>query len=71
MCSQQVRLLEEEHVSHHINMGIIPWFHTFGCFSVIGLLINKATFVFLPKFEEVSFLRCIQVINRRILLDRS
>lgn len=60
-CSQQTRLLEDEHVSHMINLGIIPWFHAFGCFSLIGLMINKATLVFLPKFEEVPFLQCIQV----------
>ncbi|KAG4067360.1 hypothetical protein HA402_000351 [Bradysia odoriphaga] len=57
---QQTSLLEDEHVSHPIYMGIIPWFHAFGSHSLVGIMINKATLVFLPKFEEVSFLRCIE-----------
>lgn len=44
-----------------ITSSVAPWFHSMGFF---GLILNAcsrdATFVYLPKFENETFLRCIQ-----------
>ncbi len=41
--------------------SVAPWFHSMGFFSmVLNACSRDATFVFLPKFEEETFLRCVQ-----------
>lgn len=41
--------------------SVAPWFHSMGFFSmVLNSCSRDATFVFLPKFEEETFLRCVQ-----------
>lgn len=41
--------------------SVAPWFHSMGFFSmVLNACSRDAAFVFLPKFDEESFLRCIQ-----------
>lgn len=41
--------------------SVAPWFHSMGFFSmVLNACSRDATFVFLPKFDEETFLRCIQ-----------
>lgn len=44
-----------------IILSIIPWFHSFGCLTLICSSANGQTIVFLPKFEENAFLRAIEV----------
>ncbi|KAG4074567.1 hypothetical protein HA402_005632 [Bradysia odoriphaga] len=41
--------------------SVAPWFHSLGFFSMVLYACSRvATFVFLPKFEEETFLRCVQ-----------
>lgn len=39
---------------------VIPCFHAYGLLSTVGMAICGAELIFLPKFEEHSFLRAIQ-----------
>ncbi|XP_058058848.1 uncharacterized protein LOC131209735 [Anopheles bellator] len=41
-------------------LSVIPWFHAFGCLTLINVLCNKLKLVSLPKFEEGLFLSCIE-----------
>ncbi|XP_055850186.1 uncharacterized protein LOC129914807 [Episyrphus balteatus] len=41
-------------------LSVIPWFHAFGCISLILTCCMDTTMVFLPKFEEKVFLGAIQ-----------
>ncbi|EAA11995.3 AGAP004655-PA [Anopheles gambiae str. PEST] len=41
-------------------LGVIPWFHAFGCLTLINVICNKLKLVSLPKFEEGLFLSCIE-----------
>uniref|UniRef100_A0AAG5CN84 Luciferin 4-monooxygenase n=1 Tax=Anopheles atroparvus TaxID=41427 RepID=A0AAG5CN84_ANOAO len=41
-------------------LGVIPWFHAFGCLTLINVLSNQLKLVSLPKFEEGLFLSCIE-----------
>lgn len=42
-------------------LGVIPWFHSFGCITMIALVCLGFPIVIVPKFEERSFLSCIEV----------
>ncbi|GAB0097778.1 luciferin 4-monooxygenase [Sergentomyia squamirostris] len=41
-------------------LGIIPWFHAFGCLTLCGTTLNGIKIVLLPKFEEYLFLSAIE-----------
>lgn len=41
-------------------LGVIPWFHAFGCLTLLGVACNGVKLVLLPKFEEGLFLSCIE-----------
>uniref|UniRef100_A0A182QEY9 Luciferin 4-monooxygenase n=1 Tax=Anopheles farauti TaxID=69004 RepID=A0A182QEY9_9DIPT len=41
-------------------LSVIPWFHAFGCLTLINVLCNKLKLISLPKFEEGLFLSCIE-----------
>ncbi|XP_067617505.1 luciferin 4-monooxygenase isoform X2 [Eurosta solidaginis] len=41
-------------------LTVIPWFHVFGCLTLILTSSMGTTLVFLPKFEENLFLRAIE-----------
>ncbi|XP_062557091.1 uncharacterized protein LOC134221931 isoform X2 [Armigeres subalbatus] len=41
-------------------LGVLPWFHAYGCMTLINVLCNKQLLVSLPKFEEGLFLSCIE-----------
>ncbi|XP_058449941.1 uncharacterized protein LOC131429669 [Malaya genurostris] len=41
-------------------LGVIPWFHAYGCLTLINVISNKMKLVSLPKFEEGLFLSCIE-----------
>jgi 4-coumarate--CoA ligase len=41
-------------------LGLIPWFHAFGCITLINVLMVAVKVVFIPKFEEGLFLSCIE-----------
>lgn len=41
-------------------LSIIPWFHTFGCLTMMSSCLTDVKLVFLPKFEEKSFLGAIK-----------
>ncbi|KAG4075442.1 hypothetical protein HA402_015095 [Bradysia odoriphaga] len=44
-----------------VSSSIAPWFHSMGFFAMIlNACSRDVTFVFLPKFDNESFLRCIQ-----------
>ncbi|XP_037050002.1 4-coumarate--CoA ligase 1-like [Bradysia coprophila] len=44
-----------------VGSSVAPWFHSMGFFAmIINACSRDATFVFLPKFDNESFLRCIQ-----------
>lgn len=52
--------LEDQITNNPVLLSIIPWFHSFGCLTLICCCSNGQTIVFLPKFEEVSFLKSIE-----------
>lgn len=41
-------------------LGVLPWFHAYGCMTLINVICNKQKLVSLPKFEEGLFLSCIE-----------
>lgn len=41
-------------------LGVIPWFHAFGCLTLLGVIAGAVQLVSLPKFEEGLFLSCIE-----------
>lgn len=42
-------------------LTVIPWFHAFGCLSLITTGTMGTRLVYLPKFEENLFLSAIEV----------
>lgn len=42
-------------------LTVIPWFHSFGCLTLITATVLGTTLVYLPKFEEHLFLGAIEV----------
>ena len=42
-------------------LTVIPWFHSFGCLTLITTGVMGACLVYLPKFEEHLFLSAIEV----------
>lgn len=42
-------------------LSVIPWFHSYGCVTLISLVCLGFKSVVIPKFEEKLFLSCIQV----------
>lgn len=61
MCSARERKMEDKLVPNPRILSIIPWFHTFGCHVLIGSTINNYVLIYLPKFEDRTFLGGIQV----------
>lgn len=57
--------LEKAVAPNAVILSIIPWFHAFGCLTLTCSMLNRDQIVFLPKFEEVSFLRAIMVSENR------
>lgn len=53
-----------------IQLSVIPWFHAYGCLTIIGSLINFEKIVFLEKFEDKPFLTAIEVISQ-IFIEKS
>lgn len=43
-------------------LTVIPWFHSFGCLTLITTGVMGACLIYLPKFEEHLFLSAIEVI---------
>ncbi|XP_055616636.1 uncharacterized protein LOC129762426 [Toxorhynchites rutilus septentrionalis] len=41
-------------------LGVLPWFHAYGCMTLINVICNKQKLVSLPKFDEGLFLSCIE-----------
>ncbi|XP_014093250.1 luciferin 4-monooxygenase [Bactrocera oleae] len=41
-------------------LTVIPWFHSFGCLTLITATVLGTTLVYLPKFEEHLFLGAIE-----------
>ncbi|XP_055373680.1 uncharacterized protein LOC129607016 [Condylostylus longicornis] len=41
-------------------LSVIPWFHSYGCVSLILITVFAMRLVFLPRFEEKAFLRAIE-----------
>ncbi|XP_058118404.1 uncharacterized protein LOC131288319 [Anopheles ziemanni] len=52
--------LESSFEGPRIILGVIPWFHAFGCLTLINVLCNQQKLISLPKFEEGLFLSCIE-----------
>lgn len=53
--------VERQLAPEPIVLGIIPWFHAFGCMSLMALMLYRVRMVFLPRFEETVFLAAIPV----------
>uniref|UniRef100_A0A1L8DZ07 Luciferin 4-monooxygenase n=1 Tax=Nyssomyia neivai TaxID=330878 RepID=A0A1L8DZ07_9DIPT len=47
-------------VTNAVSLGILPWFHTYGLMTLIGLITKGVKFVCLPRFEEKTFLNALQ-----------
>lgn len=41
-------------------LSVIPWFHAYGALTLMMISMLGAKMVFLPKFQDKHFLRCIQ-----------
>ncbi|XP_058811880.1 uncharacterized protein LOC131676664 [Topomyia yanbarensis] len=52
--------LVEPPPSGMVLLGVLPWFHAYGCLTLINVICNKQKLVSLPKFEEGLFLSCIE-----------
>ncbi|XP_050068385.1 uncharacterized protein LOC126556880 [Anopheles maculipalpis] len=48
---------------------VLPWFHAFGCLSLINVLCIKERMVALPKFEDFLYLGCIETYRCNTLLS--
>lgn len=48
-------------------LGIIPWFHAFGCLTLFCQTLYGMKMVFLPMFEENLFLNTIQTYKATFL----
>uniref|UniRef100_A0A182J5K8 Luciferin 4-monooxygenase n=2 Tax=Anopheles atroparvus TaxID=41427 RepID=A0A182J5K8_ANOAO len=47
---------------------VLPWFHAFGCLSLLNVLCIKERMVSLPKFEDFLYLSCIEQYRCNTLL---
>ncbi|XP_053678264.1 luciferin 4-monooxygenase-like [Anopheles nili] len=47
---------------------VLPWFHAFGCLSLVNVLCIKELMVSLPKFEDFLYLGCIETYRCNTLL---
>ncbi|XP_050095503.1 luciferin 4-monooxygenase-like [Anopheles aquasalis] len=47
---------------------VLPWFHAFGCLSLLNVLCNGERMVALPQFEETTYLTCIEQYRCNTLL---
>uniref|UniRef100_A0A182QGS8 Luciferin 4-monooxygenase n=1 Tax=Anopheles farauti TaxID=69004 RepID=A0A182QGS8_9DIPT len=47
---------------------VLPWFHAFGCLSLLNVLCIKQRMVALPKFEDFLYLGCIETYGCNTLL---
>ena len=55
---QLVRLVYEESL---VNLNVAPWFHALGFMSMyMTACSHEGKYIFLPKFDEVAFLRSIE-----------
>lgn len=41
--------------------GVLPWFHAYGCLTLLSVACSSVSLVYLPKFEERAFLSAIEV----------
>uniref|UniRef100_A0A182T271 Luciferin 4-monooxygenase n=1 Tax=Anopheles maculatus TaxID=74869 RepID=A0A182T271_9DIPT len=48
---------------------VLPWFHAFGCLSLVNVLCIKERMVALPKFEDFLYLGCIETYRCNTLLS--
>lgn len=53
--------LEQQAAPEPITLGIIPWFHAFGCMCLMAQTLYRVRMVFMPRFEETGFLEAIPV----------
>lgn len=42
-------------------LSVAPWTHIFGCYSLTRTAIHSRLTVYLPRFEEEKYLKCIEV----------
>lgn len=54
-------------VKEFVVLTVIPWFHAYGCLAFLSCVCSGATLIFLPRFEEVSFLETIQKYKPTVL----
>ncbi|XP_035781245.1 luciferin 4-monooxygenase-like [Anopheles albimanus] len=47
---------------------VLPWFHAFGCLSLLNVLCNGERMVAVPQFEETTYLTCIEQYRCNTLL---
>lgn len=41
--------------------GVLPWFHAYGCLTLLSVACSGVSLVYLPKFEDRAFLAAIEV----------
>ncbi|XP_037048211.1 4-coumarate--CoA ligase 1-like [Bradysia coprophila] len=55
------QLLISGGVEHEVLLGLLPLFHVYGCEVLISVMTTvTGTIILLPKFEEQTFLSCIE-----------
>lgn len=41
--------------------GVLPWFHAYGCLTLLSVACSGVNLVYLPKFDDRAFLSAIEV----------
>ncbi|KAG4067198.1 hypothetical protein HA402_000189 [Bradysia odoriphaga] len=49
-------------------LSVAPWTHIFGCYSLTRTAVHCRLSVYLPKFEEEKYLKCIETYKVTILV---
>ncbi|KAJ6640807.1 Luciferin 4-monooxygenase [Pseudolycoriella hygida] len=55
-------------IPNECRFSVSPWTHGFGCFTVIRTVVHGIKLVYLPKFDENTFLSCIEKFNVTTLM---
>lgn len=67
--SRSINTFSSNGESDECFLSVAPWTHIFGCYSLTRTAIEKRLTVYLTKFEEDKFLKCIEVSFHHVMLN--
>lgn len=47
--------------------GVLPWFHAYGCLTLLAVACSGVTLVYLAKFEDRAFLSAIETYKVNVI----